>query len=225
MSLRSWSQSVNGHKADVHLFKNYINQKRADGIFLELGGYDGITYSNTFGLEKYLKFRGILIEPSPISFKKMIKNRPRCINVQCAISNTLKEIEFVGDGTAVGGPKNVLDTMVNNNQTWEKVWKLNQKKVKVKAERLDNILHKYNVKYIDFWSLDVEGSELEVLKTMDWNIPVYLIVMEVKSWISEEKVEQCREILKNNGFVSEGIYGIDEWWINKNYFRKDLLFN
>ena len=102
---------------------------------------------------------------------------------------------------------------------------IKSKKGKRKAERLDNILHKYKVKYIDFWSLDVEGSELEVLKTMDWNIPVYLIVMEVNSWISEAKVQHCREILRTNGFVSDGIYGIDEWWVNKNYFRKDLLFN
>ena len=49
--------------------------------------------------------------------------------------------------------------------------------------------------------------------------------MEVSSWISNEKVEKCRKILKNNGFTSDGkIYGLDEWWINENYFRKDLLF-
>lgn len=38
-------------------------------------------------------------------------------------------------------------------------------------------------------------------------------------------VEECRKILESKGFTSDDIrYGLDEWWINKNYFRKDLLY-
>ena len=85
----SYSQEVNGHRADVTLINNYINNPNVNGVFLEIGGFDGITYSNTYALEKYFNFTGILIEPSPLSFKKMIKNRPKCLNINCAISNHL----------------------------------------------------------------------------------------------------------------------------------------
>lgn len=220
----SYSQEVNGHRADVTLINNYINNPNVNGVFLEIGGFDGITYSNTYALEKYFNFTGILIEPSPLSFKKMIKNRPKCLNINCAISNNLKEIEFVGDGTAVGGAKNVLDTMVKNGKNWSSAWNLKNETVKIKAMKLGDILNKAQIKYIDFFSLDVEGSELEVLESMEWKIPVYIIVMEVKSWINEEKVEKCRNILRKNGFTCDGkLYGIDEWWINEKYFRKKLL--
>ena len=74
--MNSYSQEVNGHRADIHLIRNYINIKNINGIFIELGGFDGITYSNTKLLEDHYGFTGILIEPSPINFNKMIKNRP-----------------------------------------------------------------------------------------------------------------------------------------------------
>jgi len=224
----SYSQLANGHKADVHLFNYFINKKNINGTFLEIGGFDGITYSNTYALEKYLNFKGILIEPSPSSFQKMIKNRPNCYNVQCAISNDKTEIDFVGDGTAVGGSKHILDTMVHDNKTWADQWNLNNPIVKVPAKKLKDIIKESGIKYIDFFSLDVEGGELDVLKSMDWNIPIYIIVMEVGAslvWNNASKVEECREILRKNGFKSDGkTYGLDEWWINDNYFRKDILF-
>jgi len=222
--MQSYSQRVDNHSADVHLFKNFINQS-CNGIFLEIGGFDGITYSNTYALEKYLNFKGILIEPSPSNFQKMKKNRPNCYNVHCAVSNDKTEIDFVGDGTAVGGSKHILDTMVKNDTNWIEQWKLNKNTIKVPAKKMKDIIKKTNVKYIDFFSLDVEGAELDVLKSMDWDIPIYIIVMEVKSWISDSNVEECREILRKNGFKSDGnIYGLDEWWINDTYFRKDILF-
>ena len=220
------SQKVNGHKADKHLYDNYINQKREDGIFLELGGFDGKTYSNSYMLENVLDFRGMLIEPGPSNFVKMKKNRPKCININCAISESKNEVEFIGDGHAIGSSKHIIDSFKKpKGKTWTEAWNISNKITKVKAERLDNLLEKHNIKYIDFWSLDVEGAELDVLKTMNWEIPVYIIIMEESSdWTGSEKVKECRNILKKNGFKYKGKYGLDSWWINNHYFRKDLLF-
>ena len=62
---------------DLFVFKNLINRKVDDGVYLELGAYDEITYSNTLFFEENLNFRGILIEPIKTVFKKLEKNRPR----------------------------------------------------------------------------------------------------------------------------------------------------
>jgi len=62
---------------------------------------------------------------------------------------------------------------------------------------------------------------------MDWAIPVYIICIEVSAWgeNGQRDVEECRKILESKGFTSDGVrYGLDEWWINENYFRKDLLY-
>ena len=36
-------------------------------------------------------------------------------------------------------------------------------------------------------------------------------------------VETCRELLRNNGFIKDMSVGLDEIWINNDYFRKDIL--
>jgi hypothetical protein len=63
---------------------------------------------------------------------------------------------------------------------------------------------------------------------MDWTIPVYFICMEVTAWgeVGRKNVEECRQILRVNGFTTDGKrYGLDEFWINENYFRKNILFS
>lgn len=229
MSIKSYSQHVNGHSTDVFLLKNFFNIVNCGGIFLELGACDGIRYSNTYALEKYLNFTGVLIEPGKIDFSNLIKNRPNCKNFNCLVGTEEGNIDYIGDKTGVGGPLELLKNIKHDSKekNWIEAWHLNKNDIqKVKCRKLSDILHEANIKYIDFWSLDVEGSELEVLKTMDWNIPVYIICMEVTAWgeFGKSRVEECRNILRSKGFTCDGIkYGLDEYWINNNYFRKDIL--
>ena len=206
----------NGEKTiDKIILDKYItywkNEKRRNedvkGVFLELGGFDGITYSNTKTLEDSLKFTGVLIEPSPSSFKKMCLTRPNCSNHNCAISNINEEyISFLGDDKAIGGLKHILEnTNQNSGRNWIDAWNLSREEINVKVKKLSDILRDDNIKYLDVLSLDVEGAELEVLQTMDWNIPVYLIIIETSAWgkQGEEMVNKCRILLSSKGFILE----------------------
>lgn len=94
----------------------------------------------------------------------------------------------------------------------------------VNTIEIHKLLHKSNLKYIDVLSIDVEGGELQVLETMDWNIPVYLIVIELDNE-NHEKDEKCRNILTANGFEFVTRINNDDFFINKNYFRKRYLFD
>ena len=62
---------------DKYIFKNYINQICNNGIYLELGAFNGTRYSNTKFFEDNLNFSGILIEPSLKQFQKLIIRRPK----------------------------------------------------------------------------------------------------------------------------------------------------
>lgn len=207
------------------------NKKRQDedvkGVFLELGGFDGITYSNTKTLEDSLKFTGVLIEASPISFNKMCKTRPNCKNHNYAVSNIDKEyISFLGDDKAVGGLAHILEnTNQSSGRNWIDAWNISREEIFVKVKKLSDILKDDNINYIDVFSLDVEGAELEVLESMDWNIPVYLIVFETSAWGKEgkEMVNKCRNLLSSKGFILDHKTSFDEFWVNNDYFRKDFL--
>ena len=49
---------------------------RTDGVFLEAGGFDGYTQSNTYYLERHRGWHGILVEPVPELAAQARRNRP-----------------------------------------------------------------------------------------------------------------------------------------------------
>jgi len=155
-----------------------------------------------------LGWSGVLIEPQPEAFKALAKNRPKCKLYNTAISSKLGSVDFyLNSVNAVSSIKEF--TSENHYQKWHTMG--NTTVIQVKSDRLENILHHAKITHIDFWSLDVEGGEYEVLKTMDWKIPVYLICIEIQ--IPERKA-LCDAILKSNGFIFQEIISINEIWIN-----------
>lgn len=204
---------------DFFIFRNFINLPTKDGIFLELGACDGLLYSNTMFFEKYLGFNGILIEPVKEFYEKLIKNRPNNSCYNYAISSNKSDVDILVNGAVSGIKQNMSESFIDS---WYSKGKSSIRKVKTKT--LDNIFQEKGIKYIDFFSLDVEGGELDVLKTIDWNnITIYLICIELDGH-NEEKDEKCRQILIDNGFILK-IRMINEFWINPNYFRKNILFD
>jgi len=202
---------------DKYVYENFIKGKISNGFFIELGAVDGIKYSNSKFFEDSLGFTGILIEPSLNQFEKLIKNRPNCNNFNYAISKIEGEVDFKGNDE-VGG---MVHTMA---ESFHKGWYENDKyphlknltTYKAKSIPLHKILKQVDVKKVDLFFIDVEGGELEVLETMDWSIPVYIIVIELDNH-NAEKDEKCRKIMISNGLTFYSILGINEVWINNNY--------
>ena len=203
---------------DLLIYRNFINLKTNDGIFLELGACDGLLYSNTMFFEKYLGFNGILIEPVSRFYEKLIKNRKHNICYNNAISQNENDVEILVNGAVSGIRENMQKTFIDN-------WHSKSQIVKVKTKTLSGIFKENDIKYIDFFSLDVEGGELDVLKTIDWNnITIYLICIELDDH-NEEKNKECRQILIDNGFIFKVKMTINEFWLNPTYYRKNILFN
>jgi len=194
---------------DKILFDKYLNYR--DGFFIELGGMDGVTYSNSYFYEKYLNWSGILIEPTR-QYDKMVINRPKCFNFNYAISEIEGELDFLGEG-AIGGLISSMDDGHKNG------WKLDSdNSYKVKSKPLYKLIENLNIKRVDLFSIDVEGGELEVLKTFNWDIPVYIVLIEMAKF-NLEKDEKCRDFLRSKGFVYDMDLGCNEVWINKNNMK------
>ena len=78
---------------DVILWKKYLNYR--NGFFIELGAMDGVVYSNTKFFEDDMGWTGILLEPEPVQFKRLKVNRPNCITLDYAVSETDGEVLFM----------------------------------------------------------------------------------------------------------------------------------
>ena len=196
---------------DYHIHKHYFPTLRY-GTFLEMGALDGVIYSNTKFFEDTMNWSGVLIEPIPSEFAKLKVNRPRCTVVNCAVSTREGMVDMYSNQAVSSVKENTSDDFY---KTWHDY--SNVKLIQVPSRRLDTILHAAGVKQIDFWSLDVEGSELEALQTMDWSIPVKLICIEKQ--LVKEQEDACTSILSNNGFIKTEEYEHNEIWVS-HYFRR-----
>jgi FkbM family methyltransferase len=192
---------------DKLLYEKYLNYK--NGFFIEVGAMNGISYSNTKFFEDELNWTGILIEPTN-QFDQLIQNRPKCHNYNFAISKTDGEISFIGVGALSGA----IDSMASS---YIDIWKINSKNsYKVKSIPLHKITNELFIEKIDLLSIDVEGGELEVLNTIDWEIPIFIILIELDGH-NKEKDEECRKILIINGFEFDTRIGLNDIWINRDF--------
>jgi FkbM family methyltransferase len=204
---------------DIYVYHNFINKIAPDGIFVELGAMDGLVYSNTKFFEDTLKFSGTLIEPTD-QYKSLILNRPGCKCYNVAVNNKTEMVKFLGNYATAG----LVNTMSN---TFRQTWHPNSQESHeyfVNGEPIRDILKKSSIEYIDFLSIDVEGGEYVVLETLDFSVPIYVICIELDGHNSE-KDQKCRNILIQNGFVLKKRFCINEFWINDNYFRKDVVYD
>ena len=204
---------------DIFIYRNFINQSVENGTFVELGACDGVFYSNTAFFEKYLGFKGILIEPIPAMYEKLTMNRKDNILHNNVISQKKGLVKLFMRGAVSGIQEHMPDSFI-------KKWHRKSSTIEVESKTLSEIFSDNNISYIDFLSLDVECGELDVLKTIDWNkISIYLICIELADHRDSDSNEKCREILRTNGFVFQHKIVINEFWVNPNYFRKGLLYD
>ncbi len=158
--------------------------KKRNGFFVELGANDGVRQSNTLWFEKNLDWHGILIEPITEVYQQCVRNRPnsRCFNCACVSNDYNKKVlkmhfadlMTIPDDEEEGLSKRVRTHLNNAKKHSNKP----QYIVEVPSRTLSDILEESNVKDIDFFSLDVEGYELNVLKGLDFSrwMPCYILI-------------------------------------------------
>lgn len=183
----------------MSLYKSKINYK--NGVYIELGALDGVSWSNTKWLEDQLGWTGILIEPSVKGYDACLSNRPNNKAFNCAcVSFDHKEDYVMGDFE--GHPMSSIDG------TRLGLAPLNR----VSARTLQSVIDESGYNYIDFLSLDVEGYELNVLKGIDFdkqNIKYMLIEVyeKDKTNIFEFLKEKNYDIVENvTNFAVNGGY-------------------
>lgn len=138
-----------------HKLTKIMNYKH--GFFIEVGGHDGVTQSNTKLFEESYKWRGILVEPSPKLYSVLCKNRPNSLCYQCALGS------FDEDGTYVYGD---FDGSTMSSVNGERLNRSADQQVLVRS--LQSLLDELNITHIDFLSLDTEGYEWNILKGIDF---------------------------------------------------------
>lgn len=216
---------------DKYLHEKFFKEK-TDGVFVDIGAYDGITISNSYFFEKTLGWQGFCIEPNPEAFEKL-KNNRNCICIQGCITNFNGTADFLWvhgaknengygwshtgvsglsancepghleypcvDGHLLSGlvdkydPAHLgrIDSTVERENAIKEI-------IKVDCFLLEDILTKYNFFHIDYLSIDTEGGEMDILKSIDLE-KIDIEIIDVETNYSKDRVA-AREYLTPRGY-------------------------
>ncbi len=144
---------------------NRLTQGKQNGFYIEIGCHHPFRFSNTYFLYRN-GWKGICIDPLPGTKKLFNKWRPRDITLEMGISETASTLEYYMFNEPA------LNTF-NADLAHERN-KLNEYKIidvkKIATNTLETILENLKItKEIDLFSIDVEGFDLEVLKSNNWS--------------------------------------------------------
>jgi FkbM family methyltransferase len=183
---------------DLEVIKFY-NSKQG-GFFIEIGASDGLKLSNTYLLETGYNWKGICCEPIPENFEKLVKNRPNSICIKEAVYNqtglTLK-FDIANKFDLLSGIAQHIDThksQVNKNKT----------SIQVQTISLLDLLNRANApSFIEYMSLDTEGSEFEILKNFDFEKYTFGLI-DVEHNYVEPRRTQIKNLLLSKGYIYKG---------------------
>lgn len=176
----------------------YLKNK-SNGFFVEIGASDGILLSNCYLLETKYDWEGICIEPIPYKFESLKKNRKcKCVNTAVFHKSDL-EVDFsihkYGEHTE-DGISGITDYLDKHK---EKVLK-NETRIKVKTKTLNDILSENDCpESIDYLSLDTEGTELEILRSVDLEKYKFKIISVEHNHIHDRR-KKIKELLNGFGY-------------------------
>jgi len=199
------------------IFVDYMLNKD-EGFFCEVGACDGIVHSNTLYLEKKRRWNGILCEPSELWEKKLIINRPNCILEFSPIFSSNKNVQFFFKN---GGRSFIKIDRFKTTEGFEN-------KI-LPSITLNALFKKNNIKKIDYISIDTEGTEYEILISLNLR-EIRPTILTIEHNYNNVKANKIFNYLKNNNYlrIFKSISRFDDWYVdnvylqnlNKDFFKK-----
>lgn len=201
---------------DEYLDKKLFREKE-NGIFIDIGANDGVMYSNTWFFEKKRNWKGICIEPIPATYKKLQANR-NSINVNGCIASSSGNLKFL----QVSGYAEMLSGLIDHYD--EKHLARIDKEIaehggskeiiEVVSYHVNDLARQNHFDKIDYCSIDTEGNELAILKSIDFDqLPIEVLSVE-----NNYQGPEMEKFMKSKGYrlikrlICDEIYVLKNKW-------------
>jgi len=158
--------SYAGNAEDVVLLRTFADHR--DGFYVDVGAGEPDAGSLTKNLSDRLRWRGVNIEPLPDRFDRLVRARPRDINLRVAINTKPGRAVFhrilAAPGLEGGAGLSTLDSgvaEVHRRTGW------GSEEFEVEVVTLHSVLESHATPGFDLLKVDAEGSETAVLASAD----------------------------------------------------------
>lgn len=164
----------------------FQNRTEEKGTYLELGAFNGQKESNTRFFDECLGWDGMLVEPNPRMKEQLIQSRPRAHKLffapSCQFSNDT--MSFIASDFT-----DARQTRSGENVT------SNKRHTKVACGPFSPVLETLMDGHVNFVSLDVEGAEAMIIKTIDWTkVRFDVMIVESFNQFCQKECEHRREV-------------------------------
>lgn len=165
--------AARAERAKAQLFQDlwvlWETGEKRGGYFVEIGGGDGVHWSNTYLLEKDYGWTGIIAEPNPDFVDKVRKARSCHVSDACVYARSGEVLQFL---RAEMGEISRIATIAPDDELERNGARMrgNRGEVEVTTISLDDLLEQAGAPdRIDFLSVDTEGAEYEILSNFDFS--------------------------------------------------------
>ncbi len=189
---------------------------KKNGVFMEIGAFDGRHFSNTLFFEKYLGWTGVCIEPVPAVFKKLQLNRS-CYCLESAISdyNGIAEFCWTKKVGVLSGicenyhPKHhaFIDYELSIRNGGEKIF------FNVNVTTFNDTMELYGLTKLDFVTIDTEGGEEKIVKSIDFTKYQIDVV-----FVENNYGFNIKDYLTTKGYTFVRKLGVDEVYIRNELY-------
>ncbi len=176
--------------------------------FIQIGANDGISFDFLYDFVIKRKSKGVVIEPVKEYFKELVinyKDFPKILKVNKAVHPFEKKIDLY----------KINNQMANKYPEWAKgIASLNKnhhKKINIKtddiiiepveADTLMEIIHQnYNYNYLDYFQVDTEGFDYEIIKMLDFSILKPRIIKFESVHLNSDKLNELNNLLRKKKY-------------------------
>ncbi len=195
---------------------------KINGTFLEMGAVNGVAMSNTLHFESDFRWTGVLIEANPDMYKHLIYNRPGATTVHAAVCDKEQEVHY--SRSSAVGMRGILEFMkeehierwlYRNNEQKQAVWNAALKMMCLPLSTIFATIgypDTNGVWVVDWFSLDVEGAELEVLSGINFENFLFKVIT-VEAIGNGPKDTAVARLLSRHGYEKHGSDGINNWFV------------
>jgi len=208
-----------GQTGQVDVILKHFNDKR-NGFFIEAGAWDGEQLSNTIYMETELGWNGLLVEPNKGIFDVLVGKKRNAFSVNSCLSRS-RYAEQVNFDTAdvYGAIENYDDPGYEAFKQVKTSWKesflhkeVARETVVVQCFPLYSILLALGNPKVDFMSLDIEGSEMDVLKTIPFDkVDIEMFLIET----DKSNVTAMTDLMAQAGYEVSPLPPYDHLYIKK----------